>query len=301
MRSEDIDDLWNFANPKASEEKFRSLLDKTGSSGLHAEIQTQLARSLGLQKRFDEAREVLLKAKDEILRLEEADPDEATLVNLRVARGRHLLELGRLMNSEGDALSSIRFFRMAIQISRLGPVERLEYYTVDALHMLGMVEAEEGERIRRGEEGLAVCEKSTIPRTQGWTLSILINLGWAHHDQGRFEEALEVFRRAEDWARKRVEAGEEGFVDRLRVARWTVARTLRSLERVDEALEVQLELGGLPEKDVCVFEEIAELYAAKGDMEKAAKYARVCVEVNDEVKVLDGRRLERVASLAGSS
>ncbi|KAJ3209657.1 hypothetical protein HDU67_006020 [Dinochytrium kinnereticum] len=311
MRCEDTEDHWIFTDPKASEETFKSMRPSAQHAGAeekdglltdNQEILTQVARSLGLQKRFDEAKEVLKMAKEEILRLEDADPDEPTLVDLRVARARYLIELGRVIKSGGDPLSSIRYFRMALQITRLGPPERLQHYTVDAIHMLAIVELEEREKIRCGEEALEVCEKSTNSRTQGWASPILNNMGWVHYDQGRFEKALEAFRKAEAWARKRVGAGtEKNFVDRLRVTRWAVARTLRSLERLDEALEIQLELAALPRNDVYVFEELAELYAAKGDMENASRHARLCAEANAESKALDGKRLERITSLASSA
>ncbi|KAI8851249.1 hypothetical protein BC829DRAFT_387671 [Chytridium lagenaria] len=281
MLSEDIDELWTFNDPSTSESRFKELLDKTEAGPLHAEILTQLARSLGLQRKFEEAKELLEKSKSEIMRLEDADPTESVLIDLRVSRTRHLLELGRVINSSGDASGSIRYFRMAIQISRLGPSERLQYYEIDGLHMLAIVESEVEVKVQRTQEALEICEKSTYQRTQGWILSLLNNLGWTFHDNGRYEEALDAFQKAEQYGRKRLAAGDSKFDERVRIARWTVARTLRSLERFDEALEIQ-RVGELEKKDGYVYEELALL--------KARGYARLCL---DEKLDLDEDRVAK--------
>jgi hypothetical protein len=61
------------------------------------------------------------------------------------------------------------------------------------------------------------------------------------------------------------------------VARWMVAWTLRALQRVDEALQMQLQLerdnaaAGAP--DPYVFEELEQLYRLKGDEARATQSA----------------------------
>jgi len=56
-----------------------------------------------------------------------------------------------------------------------------------------------------------------------------------------------------------------------------VAWTLRALDRLDEALEIQLRLERereeLDDPDSSVFEELISLYEAKGDIERANHYA----------------------------
>ena len=60
------------------------------------------------------------------------------------------------------------------------------------------------------------------------------------------------------------------------VARWMVAWTLRLLNRVDEALGIQLELEAIGESskspDPHVMDELAELYAALANDSRAAAY-----------------------------
>ncbi|KAJ3105989.1 hypothetical protein HDU97_007173 [Phlyctochytrium planicorne] len=302
MQSEQLDKLWDYSKPKESEDKFRALLAETAPGALHAEIKTQIARTLGLQKRFDEAKELLDVAKAEIVELEKIldqqdAPSEDALVDLRVARARHLLEYGRMVRSSGDPEGSIRHFRMSLQTTRLGPKDRLEYYEVDALHMLAIVEPEDEEKIRRTQEAITICEKSSFKRTQGWTLSLLNNLGWTYHDAKEYEAALEQFKKAEAFGRKMVAEGDKSFEEKHRIAKWTVARALRSLERLDEALEI---LEGLLKgvDDVYVFEELALVHDGKGNKEEAKSFAGKALQ--DNAGDIDGERLEKLKVLAGS-
>jgi tetratricopeptide (TPR) repeat protein len=96
-------------------------------------------------------------------------------------------------------------------------------------------------------------------------------MGVELNDLGRHEEALGVFERALDAYRERGEARD------IRVARWMVAHTLRLLGRNEEALKMQLalerELSAAGEVDPYVREELAALYAALGEPEKARDFA----------------------------
>ncbi|KAJ3109962.1 hypothetical protein HDU96_007008 [Phlyctochytrium bullatum] len=308
MKSEVIDALWEYSDPKASEIKFADALASLESSPAHAEVLTQLARSLGLQGRFDEARAKLDEAKQEILKLEDqlhesgADYDsDLVLIELRVARARHLLEVGRVANSSGDAPGSVRPFRMAVQTARLGPEDRLQYYELDAIHMLAIVEAETDERIRRANEGLELLEKTSVERSKHWTVPFLNNLGWELHGSGRFEEALEVFKKAEKEAllKKPSSAPEKTpkITPQLHRAKWAVARILRSLKKYEEALEIQQDLVLNDPEDVYVHEELAEIHAGLVDAAKASEFARTAL-ASKNVDQLDAGRKTRLEALA---
>ena len=78
--------------------------------------------------------------------------------------------------------------------------------------------------------------------------------------------------------RRAVVAREAGSnAERTRIAYWMVAWTLRALQRVDEALDIQLRLeregdaAGAP--DPYVFEELETLYRLKQDEARAGHYA----------------------------
>lgn len=69
---------------------------------------------------------------------------------------------------------------------------------------------------------------------------------------------------------------EKGSVPEIRIARWCVARTLRSLNRLEEALEMQLELkdefDAAGEDDGYVYEEIGECLLLLNRAEEARPY-----------------------------
>ena len=83
MTAADFDQLWDYDDPAASEQRFRELLPAVSERGpvsLRVQLLTQIARALGLQCRFDEARAVLAEASAQL-----ADAEE-------LARIRWLLE-----------------------------------------------------------------------------------------------------------------------------------------------------------------------------------------------------------------
>ena len=71
----------------------------------------------------------------------------------------------------------------------------------------------------------------------------------------------------------------QGSAESIRVARWMVAWTLRSLGRLDDALAMQLALeqerATVERPSPYVFAELAELYRAKGDAARADEYAQL--------------------------
>jgi hypothetical protein len=85
-----LDGQWDFGKPAVSEQRFRTELAKWPAESAEAqEIRTQIARTLGLQRKFDEAHAVL-------------DGVEAKLPALPLhVRVRYLLERGRTQNSSG--------------------------------------------------------------------------------------------------------------------------------------------------------------------------------------------------------
>src|SRR5437762_3493884 len=86
----DFDKLWDYGNPAETERRFRELLPVAEGSGNLAyllELKTQLARTLGLQRKFEEAH----------LILDKVEPLLSPEMN-RV-RVRYLLERGRAFNS----------------------------------------------------------------------------------------------------------------------------------------------------------------------------------------------------------
>ncbi|HEX6794209.1 MAG TPA: hypothetical protein VF304_10210, partial [Casimicrobiaceae bacterium] len=94
-------------------------------------------------------------------------------------------------------------------------------------------------------------------------------------------------------------------VVRVRIARWTVARGLRALGRLDEAEAIQRQLADEFEAahapDGYVFEELAEIAAARGDhaaaQSRAAK-ALALLSEDADFHANEAARLARLTELA---
>src|SRR5947209_40279 len=124
----DFDALWDYNNPSDTEDRFRDILPAARSSGDRsylAELLTQVARSQGLQGRFDEAHATL----DEVAAMLPATPPQT--------QARYLLERGRVFNSSGNGGEARQQFFGAWHLaSEYGE----DAYAVDAAHMMGIVE-----------------------------------------------------------------------------------------------------------------------------------------------------------------
>jgi tetratricopeptide (TPR) repeat protein len=216
----DFDALWNYEDPGATEAKFQEILSnarESADASYRAELLTQIARCQGLQRLFEDAHGTLDDVRD---LLPQAAPR---------AQVRYLLERGRVFNTAGETDPAKDNFRAAWHLA----VEHGEDgYAVDAAHMMAIVEKGSAS-LDWNLAALELCERSEDPRAQRWKGSLLNNIGWSYHELGRYEEALDTFESGLQWQES---VGKER---EARIAAWTVARTLRSLGRVEEALEMQ--------------------------------------------------------------
>lgn len=255
----DIDSHWEYADPAASEARFRALLEQTGGDE-RLEVKTQIARTYSLRRDFAQAHALL----DEV---------EGQLAGAGAApQARYLLERGRTFNSAGDKQRAKPLFVQAWEVAR---ANRLDGLAVDAAHMVPIVVggAEGAEWTRRGVE---LARSSTDAKARALLPALLNNHAWNLHDEGRYAEALAVFREAQDaWLAT-------GRQPQGRIARWSVARCLRSLGRNEEALAIQRALekewAAAGQADGYVFEEIAELLDVTGRGDEAKPYFRQAAE-----------------------
>lgn len=247
---QEFDKLWNYNDPAGTEVKFREVLggyasghDKNG----HLQLLTQIARTYSLRRMFDEAHTTLNEVEQHL----SSTPE--------VAHVRYHLERGRSFNSAGNKAEANKHFVQARDIAKaLGE----DFYAIDAIHMLAIT-ATPDEAIKLNEEGVVYAEQSTEARAKNWLGSLYNNLGWAYFDLGAYDKALSVFLRALKWREEKQSAHE------LFLAKWCVARTLRALGRLDDAIKIQLSLLeqmiDIGPTDGYVYEELAELYLAKGE------------------------------------
>ena len=261
----DIESLWDYQDPGATERAFRDLLPlarATLDTSYYLQLMTQIARTQGLRQQFDAAHATLDTVS---IMLSDRFP---------VAEIRYLLERGRVYNSSGNPEGSQRYFLeawgMALEHSE-------EYHEVDALHMMGIV-TPPAEQLKWSLRAMRASEQARDARARKWLGPLYNNIGWSYHDLGRYERALEFFEKSLAW--RTAEKDEHG----TRIARWTIGRVYRSLGRIDEALAIHRALEreisdkGL-DQDGYVFEELAECLLLTGAEREARTYAAKAYEL----------------------
>jgi len=279
--NESLAELWDFGNPSASGERFfafRERATKAGLIDLASLASTQIARSLGLERKFDEGF-VLIDL------LKQQNPDASGELFVRLG-----LEHGRLLNSSGKRLESASYFVVAWEESRKVGLDGL---AVDAAHMLGIV-LDGLDGMDWNERALELAVASDQPAANKWKGSLFNNMGWSYHESGNYQRAMELFEQALEL---RVA---EGNSDQIRVARWCVGRCYRSLGKFDVALSIQRSLENDPKADGYVFEEIGEcLYALGSIVDAKPNFARAYEMLSQDpwLVVNEADRLARLKEL----
>lgn len=284
----DFDTLWDYNHPEETEQKFTSLLtqaEDSGNTGYLAELLTQVARTQGLQAKYDIAHATLDRA-EELLNKE-----------LIVAQIRYYLERGRVFNSSSRPMNALPLFLNAWE---LGIQSGEDHYAVDAAHMLGIAESTPEKRMEWNLKALDYAEKK--PKASRWLGSLYNNIGWAQVENGNLEEALELFKRALEF---RMEQGNPLSVF---IAKWSVAKILRLLGQVDDAFAIQKELLIESEQtsnpDGYVYEEIAECLLTLNKSEEAQQYFSLCYDhliLDSYLITNEPERISRIKELAGRS
>ena len=283
----DFNELWDYHDPAATRDAFTALLpaaEASGDADYHLQLLTQIARTHSLAGEFDEANALLDTVEAQLT---------AELVTVCI---RYLLERGRTLNSSGDKAGARPLFEQAWNVGREHGIDGL---AVDAAHMVAIV-ADEAGALEWNHLALELAEASDDPDAQRWLGSLYNNLGWTHHEAGRHEQALDLFERALAF---RIERGETA---RISVARWSVGRCLRSLERHDEAMAIMRQLQAAHEaagtSDGYVQEELGELLLVTGTAEAATPhFARAYELLSADQWMLDNEaeRMARIRELGG--
>ncbi len=266
----DLRSHWNFGDPASSRAAFETLLPAEGNEELELEIRCQIARTYGLEGKFEEGHEVLAGLSAS------GDPSKRSFACWN-------LEKGRLLNSSGKPQEAQPFFEAAC-------LSEWDDLRIDALHMMAIVSSGE-EALDWNQKALAGAEASEMPEARRWIGSISNNLAWSLHDLGRLEEALAGFQTAE-----RFFAEKGGQVHHI--AKWAVARCLRSLGRFEEALAGQKAL--LESGDGYVEEEMGEnLHSLGRTVEARPHFARAyeLLSQDDWLVKNEAARLERLKVL----
>ncbi|KAJ3269240.1 hypothetical protein HDV01_001648 [Terramyces sp. JEL0728] len=245
----------------------------------------QIARTFGLLSDFDKGHELVTEAEKLLDQVPESNIKAIIVVRIS-------LERGRLFRSSGKPKESIPFFQQAWDKS-IG-VEGADYFLVDAGHMMALV-AERADRLKWYENSIAAAEKSDDKKAKGWLGALYNNSAWNEHDMENFEKALELFQRGLDFRIRNSDPEQT-----INIAKWSVARALRSLKRYDEALKIQQELAKNP-NDGYVFEELMELYIAldmNDQIKPVAKQAYDKLSKDDWFVKNESARFEKIKSFA---
>jgi tetratricopeptide (TPR) repeat protein len=211
-------------------------------------LRTQIARTLGLRQRYDEAQR-------------ELDAIEPALAAAGIEpRVRAWLERGRTLRSSGKPTEAKPLFVRAFATADAARLERL---AADALHMIALAEPQLDERIAWNRRTIAYAQRASDPRAQGWQAAAQNNIGSDLRDAGRLDESLAAFREAlAAYERK-------GRADEIRIARWQIANVLRLKGQRAEALAMQLALerdaAAAGDPDPYVYDELVLLHRASGN------------------------------------
>lgn len=277
----EFDSLWDYSDPHQTEVRFREILIQVPEDNLaYLELLTQIARAQGLQQKFDRAHQTLDQVERRLGKYSSR------------AKVRYLLERGRVFNSSGQPDEARPYFEQALD---MGIELSEDSYAVDALHMLAIV-APPASAIDLNLRAIQLAESSPQPKARQWLGALYNNLGWTFHGAGEYASALEMFEKAEAVRRS------NGSVPELRIARWCVARALRSLSRIEEALSKQMalkeEIESAGETDGFVFEEIGECLLALNRADEARPYfARAHEALSGELSK-EPERLVRLGKLS---
>lgn len=206
-----IDELWDFADPEASEARLRAAATDPANAAVRPILETQVARAMGLGGQFDEGQAVL----------DEVSSEQAHALHPELAV-RILLERGRILTSSGAADAARQLFESAYDLaSRSG----FEHLAIDALHMVAIISPAD-EQVALNEQALSLARDASDPRARDWRASLLNNLGWTRFEAGELDDALALFEEAVaermlmGKARSRRRSGRSGE----RCAHWAVPR-----------------------------------------------------------------------------
>ena len=280
----DFDSLWDYDHPGATEKKFRELLsvalDSLDLSYL-SQLLTQIARAEGLQRKFQDAHNTLDRVQKAL------DKTDAK------TRVRYLLERGRVFNSSRKPEEARPLFLEALE---LAVKSNEDFYAVDAAHMIAIVEPPE-KQLQWNLKALGLAENSTDEKARKWRGSLYNNLGWTYFEQRQFEEALLMFEKAREFQEQ------QGDPNKIMIAKWCVAKTLRMMDHTEEALEMQRDLyeqyQAAGRRSGYVYEEIAECMMVMGQEQEAQGWFAVAYEeLSKDPRLADEQdRLNRLKEL----
>jgi tetratricopeptide (TPR) repeat protein len=257
---------WDVLRPAEGEVELRAQRKKLTDSATDRvrtiEVLTQIARAQALQGKLVDADNTLTEAEKLFAAVEESDSKlEAKL--------RILLERGRVLTLRKTPSQARNVF---LEVWTMASEAAQPFHAIDAARMLSLIESP---KMRNAwtVRALELAESSKDPRVRRWRGGLYTALGWHFFELLQLPKALESFDKALACFRA------DGAKRQEIIARSSMAKVMRAMNRVPEALAIQeellLELNRMSDKDGFVLEEIAEcLHALKRTSEAEAYFSR---------------------------
>lgn len=291
----DIDALWDFDHLEETERRFQDLVDETkNNSDPSHQIQllSQIARAQGLQKKIELAKQTLSKAQALLI-----EPTHSVQV---ISKIRYLIENGRIFILEKTPSQARPLF---IEAWTLATQIHEDYYSIDSAQMLASIEPQKLQK-EWTLKALHLAETSLQPRAKQCLSGLCTTLGWTQFENRQYETALENFRKALNCLNPAGDSALNPYPKKVIVAKWAIAKTLRALNRLPEALEMQTdlvnELTQMNSKDGYVYEELAEcLQSLKRTSEAQVYFDLAYNSLSKDEWLTDNKpeRLKRLKSL----
>jgi tetratricopeptide (TPR) repeat protein len=231
----EFDTLWDYAQPAETERKFRQILPTAQASNdpsYLAQLLTQIARTQGLQGRFDDAHATL----DGVLAI--------LRDNLKLARVRYLLERGRVFNSSGKPAQAMPLF---VEAAEMATREKLSRYAIDAVHMMAIVDPDPRKQVEWNLKGIAMAQDD--PSQRGWLWSLYNNIAESHALLNENQIALDYILKLIEYQQSRGEVDPYTLKDK--------ARFLRLTGHAEQALSIIEPLAKKDPQDKWFAEELA--------------------------------------------
>lgn len=260
----DFRSLWDFSNPALSEQRFRDALELANFDDALI-LKTQIARTYGLRKDFDTARQLLAEVEPYL-----ASASAQVQVRYWLELGRSYASATHPPESQTDAAKAQArlAYTRAFDVAKASALEGL---AIDALHMMPFVDTDPQSQLDWNLKALAYLESSTQADARKWEASLRNNVGYALKLQKRYAEAVAQFELSREASRR------DGNVTGVRIQNWMIASAYREMGRLKDALDIQLELEreweAAGEPDPYVFEELEAIYRTMGDEARATHYA----------------------------
>lgn len=219
---ENFDNYWSLGDPTLVEAKFLELLPQAEAlkdKSIYLQLLSQVALAQAVQQKFGEAHATLDKAESLLT------PD------YKLAHVRILLERGRTYQQANQLDKAKVFFEKSYNLSSQ---EGFDAHTVNAAHMIAIIEDSVDQKIKWNLIGLQLAEKSKEGST--WLGSLYNNLGRNYMEAKNYAKALHYFEKDLEFEKQ------QGYAPRIRFAQWSIANALRHLGKSDQALTILSDL-----------------------------------------------------------